>query len=128
MIPAESVLREAAELPSYTYKLSEDSVRGYVDELEAVKQAIYKILMTERYKYVIYGFNYGIELDRVMGKGKSFAKAVLPGIIKEALCADGRISDVGDFEFSDIDKESLKVKFAVQTDFGEISAEVRCDV
>ncbi len=128
MIPAESVIRERAEIPSYTYKLLEENVRGYADGLEAVKQAVYKILMTERYKYVIYGFSYGIELDRIMGKGKAYAKALLPGIIKEALCTDGRISDVGDFEFTDIDKESLKVKITVQTEFGKIEAEVSADV
>ena len=47
---------EVEEQPSFTYKMqTEDNfVRGYTDGLEAVKQAIYKIIMTERYQYVIY--------------------------------------------------------------------------
>ncbi|MCD8159415.1 MAG: DUF2634 domain-containing protein [Clostridiales bacterium] len=128
MIPAESVIQESAEMPSYTYGLAEDYVRGYVDGLEAVKQAIFKILMTERYKYVIYSFNYGAEINKVMGRSKPEAKALLPNIIKTALCTDSRIYDVGDFEFYDIDINSLGVKFTVQTEYGEIDAEVSCDV
>lgn len=129
MVPAVSVIQEASSvMASYTYKLEEDCVRGYVDDLEAVKQAVFKILMTERYKYVIYSFNYGVELDRVMGRGKAEAKALLPGIIKDALLADSRIRDVGDFEFYDVDSSSLGVRFTVLTDYGEISTEVSADV
>lgn len=65
MIPLTAVIQEGEKIPSYTYKLDDTRVRGYVDGSEAVKQAVYKILMTERYKYIIYGFNYGVELDRL---------------------------------------------------------------
>ena len=43
--------------PSNTYKMKieEERVDGkIVDEVEAVKQAVYKILNTERYKHIIY--------------------------------------------------------------------------
>lgn len=43
-----------------TYKLSDTKIEGFVDELEALKQAIYKILSTEQYEYPIYSFKYGI--------------------------------------------------------------------
>lgn len=33
-----------------------------------MKQAIYKILQTERFEYLIYSWNYGIELNAVVGK------------------------------------------------------------
>lgn len=68
MIPASGVfLKRDFELkkqPSKTYKMilkTQDSVRGYTEHLEAMKQAIYKILNTERYQYVMYSWNYGIE-------------------------------------------------------------------
>ncbi len=128
MIPLTAVIQEGEEIPSYTYKLDDTRVRGYVDGSEAVKQAVYKILMTERYKYIIYGFNYGVELDRVIGRGKSEAKAMLPEIIRSALCCDSRISEVNNFEFYDIDKGSLLVKFTVISSEGEIEGEVRADV
>lgn len=128
MLPLNGVISEGEIIPSYTYKLTEENVRGYVDGIEAVRQAVYKILMTERYKYVIYGFNYGVELDRVIGRGKSEAKALLPDIIRSALICDSRISDAGDFEFFDIDKESLLVRFTVSSTEGEITAEVNVSV
>ena len=39
-----------------TYGLSETKIEGFVDELAALKQAIYKILSTEQYEYPIYSF------------------------------------------------------------------------
>lgn len=60
----------AAEQPTKTYKVDFDTgrVAGYVDETEAMKQAIFKILSTERFLYLIYSWNYGIELNAVVGK------------------------------------------------------------
>ena len=49
-------------IPTKTYKmeLEENSNRisGFTDEQDAMKQAIYKIIRTERYKYIIYDWNY----------------------------------------------------------------------
>ena len=49
--------------PSLTYKmdLDGDSVRGLVDEQDAMKQMIFRTLQTERYQYIIYPWYYGIE-------------------------------------------------------------------
>ena len=43
---------EIEEQPTHTYKmnLASELVRGYTDYQEAMKQAIYKILNTERYQ------------------------------------------------------------------------------
>lgn len=48
--------------PSLTYKmdLDGDSVRGLVDEQDAMKQMIFRTLQTERYQYIIYPWYYGI--------------------------------------------------------------------
>ena len=45
---------EIKEQPSLTYKmeLDGDSVRGLVDNREAMKQAIFRILSTERYQHI----------------------------------------------------------------------------
>ena len=63
-------VQTAAEAPSRTYKIDFDAGRvgGFCDETEAMKQAIYKIIQTERFAYLIYSWNYGIELDAVVGK------------------------------------------------------------
>ena len=102
--------------PNFNYKLNieKENIRKNIDNIEAIKQAIYKILMTERYVYTAYNWNYGIELNDLIGKDKSFVKAELPRRIKEALMLDDRIKDVENFSFEDIDKTTLCVTFSVQ--------------
>lgn len=111
--------------PSLTYSLNypeDGEIKGYVDELEAIKQAIYKIINTERYKYIIYSWNYGIELADLFGKPLPYVYAEIQRRIEEALLADDRISKVYDFEFSN-SRGDVLVKFKVDTIFGEIEAE-----
>lgn len=49
-------VQTAAEAPTRTFKIDFDAGRvgGFCDETEAMKQAIYKILQTERFEYLIY--------------------------------------------------------------------------
>lgn len=114
---------EVAGQPSYTFKLDNDSVRGYVDELEAVKQAIYKALLTERYQYVMYSGDYGIETLDLYGQPASYVCAELERRVTEALVCDDRIESVSDFEFDLSKRGSVRVKFNVKTIFGDAAAE-----
>ena len=108
---------------SYKMRLEKERIERTVDGIEAVKQMIYKTLMTDRYKFEIYDWNYGVELDDLLGKPKEFVKAELPRRIEDALIADDRVNEVTDFEFTDIDKTALAVKLTVKTIFGDIEAE-----
>ena len=56
---------EKVTMPSLTWKIwtGKKQVRGTVDEWEAMEQAVHKILQTERYRYAIYDWNYGVELE-----------------------------------------------------------------
>lgn len=118
-------VQTAAEAPSRTYKIDFDAGRvgGFCDETEAMKQAIYKILQTERFAYLIYSWNYGIELDAVVGKSYQVFESEIKRVITEALLADSRITDVTDFEVTQIDKRTASVKFTAETIFGEIPIE-----
>lgn len=116
----------AAEQPTRTYKVDFDTgrVAGFVDETEAMKQAIFKILSTERFAYLIYSWNYGIELNAVVGKKLSRVfKWKSKRVITEALLADSRITDVTDFQVEQIDKRTARVSFTAETIFGEIPVE-----
>ena len=53
---------------TYAMQLDGDRIRGKIDDRKAIEQAIYKILLTERYQYLIYSWNYGIELKDLFGK------------------------------------------------------------
>lgn len=129
MIPsANSILStdlEIEEQPSKNYKMhiAENVVSGLCDELEAMKQVIYKILNTERYQYIIYSWDYGIELLDLYGEPFTYVCPELERRIKEALIQDDRIDDVDGFEFELIDKKTIKVTFTVHTIYGETQEE-----
>lgn len=108
---------------SYKMKLEKERIERTVEGLEAVKQMIYKTLMTDRYKYEIYDWNYGIELDDLIGQPKEFVKAELPRRIEDALIVDDRVEEVTDFVFSNADKTTLAVKFTVKTNIGSVDVE-----
>ncbi len=119
--------------PSKTYDLKYDSERisGKTDKLEAVKQAIYKILCTDRYRHIIYSYNYGVELSGLIGKSYGYVCSVIRQRVTEALMQDDRITDVYNFGFERNRKaRSLLVTFNVDTTEGTVKAqkEVSLDV
>lgn len=129
MIPSSSAfLKQDFEIetqPSRTYKmhLTADIVRGYTDGTEAMKQVIYNILSTERYRYIMYSGNYGVELSDLYGQPVSYVLPELERRITEALTWDRRIESVSDFEFDTSKKGCVHVKFTVHTVFGDIQSE-----
>lgn len=115
---------EVVEQPSYTYRMilptrEDDGTKfnGKTDEIEAVKQAVYKILNTERYTYPIYSWNYGIELVDLFGQPIPWVYPELERRITEALVWDDRINSVTEFEFENV-KNEVHASFTVNTIFG----------
>ena len=104
-----------------------DRISGFVDNMDAVMQAIYLILSTERYQFVIYSWDYGVELLDLYGKPMSYVMAELPRRVTEALVQDNRITDVKDFTFEKIGKV-LKMRFTVITTVGNVSTELEVAV
>lgn len=120
---------EKKTIPSLTWKINEEQgmVRGTVDEQEAMMQAVSKILQTERYRYAIYDWNYGVELEELYGKNVTFVIPELKKRIEEALLADDRVIAVTDFSFQQ-EKGSVTASFLVHTIFGEMRAERTVDI
>lgn len=126
MVPVNNLLMEFKEetAPSFTFFLNkeEGTVRGYCDELEAMEQAIYCILNTERYQCPIYDWSYGVELENLAGMPMDYCTAETERRIKEALLEDDRITGVHSFQFNIPDVGVLAVEFQVDTRFGTIKA------
>lgn len=120
-LPQEIQIREQ---PSNTYRMDLNSqhIRGYIDNLEAMKQAVFKILNTERYLYVIYSWDYGIETLDLYGQDSDYVMVMLQNRITEALLQDTRIQSVNDFSF-DVNRHSIHCTFVVRTIFGDFDAE-----
>lgn len=135
MIPTASILTEEiveTTSPSRTYKIAitftdTDRINGYIDDVEAIKQAIYLILNTERYQFIIYSWDYGIELLDLFGKPMSYVTAELPRRVKEALTQDDRIDNVTDFTFEKEGKK-LHATFTVVTALGSIPTDLEVEV
>lgn len=111
--------------PSLNYKMDAENntVIGKVDESEAMKQVVFKILNTERFKYVIYSQDYGTETEDLLGEPMSFVCSELESRITEALTQDDRIESVSDFNFTLPQKGAVLVTFVVHTVFGDVTAE-----
>lgn len=108
--------------PSLTYKVkyaTDGQINGYTDGLEAVKQAIYKMINTERYEYIVYSWNYGIELLDLFGQPIPYVYAEIQRRITEALLVDDRVLSVYNFKFSN-HRDDVLCTFAVDTVFGSI--------
>ena len=124
MIPTEQVEDfTIEEEPTNTYQLHYDKNRviGMTDELEAMKQAIYKMLSTERYEFLIYSV-YGVELSDLIGKERSFVVPEIERRITDALLEDTRILKVGNFKF-EFNKSKYLVTFEVETIYGDLEIE-----
>lgn len=118
MIP-ESALTEDLEVTK-TYKVLPDKTQGYVDDIEALQQAIYKVLNTEKYEYPVYSFNYGIELENLIGKDIIYVKIEMKRRIQECLLQDERIKSVENFQFN-ITGDEILCTFDVSSIYGDLT-------
>lgn len=128
MIPGTTFISQdfkMEEQPTKTYKLDHinGTARGYTERREAVEQAIYKILSTERYQHIMYSWNYGVELMDLYGEPISYVCPELERRITEALTWDRRIVSVDNFEFDTSKKGEVRVTFTAHTIFGDVPVE-----
>lgn len=116
---------EIEEQPSMTYRMDLEGgrVRGLADGREAVEQAVFRILSTERYRHIIYPWWYGVETQDLYGEPATYACPELERRIREALLTDGRIVSVDDFEFDLGAKGAVRASFTVRTVYGDVRAE-----
>lgn len=118
-----------AQLPTNTLKMDNDTrlIAGYVDGLEAMEQAIRIIRSTERYKYVIHSWNFGVELLDLFGQPIPYVLPEIKRRIREALLQDDRILSVDNFTFQ-TEKNKVFTAFTVTTIFGAVEIEKVVDV
>lgn len=126
MIPEQNanltILEEQIQ-PSRTYHLDLDRKRvaSMIDGHDAIIQAVRKILYTERYAYVIYSSQYGVELDRLIGQEYDFIVSDIKRTLTEALLMDNRIIGLENFEMEKTGLDTMEVNFLVNSTEGEIN-------
>ncbi len=122
-----TAIEQAREQPSLTYRLDFDKKRiiGRVGGVDAVNQCIHKMLMTPRFRCLLYDNQYGSEIKSMIGADditEEFIETELPRMVKDALSVDSRILGIRDFSFAH-DGDSVRIQFAVDTIFGETVVE-----
>lgn len=110
--------------PSKNYNLIVEKNRcvGIIDEIEAMKQAIFLMLSIERYQHIIYSWNYGVELRDLFGMPTSYVASEVKRRIRDCLLQDERINEVDSF-FITTHKHRVHVKYTAHTIFGDIELE-----
>jgi phage baseplate assembly protein W len=110
-----------------TYRMDFDRKRisGMIDGQEAVAQAIWKILSTTRFAYMIYDDQYGCDFFNKINSGLTddFIASDMPAMIEDALSCDPRITGVTDFSYEIISHDSVHVKFVAETIYGDLQME-----
>lgn len=116
-------------IPSRTFQMHHDilTITGSIDEIQAVEQAIYLILNTERYEWLIYSWNYGVELRSLIGMPTQYCIVEIQRRVSEALLQDDRITAVENFEFT-VNKKQVLTTFKVVSIFGEINTEMGVEI
>lgn len=115
---------EEVTLPTLTYQVVNGRVQGMIDEQIAMRQAIDKILRTERFVFPIYDDQYGNDFIELIGKDMPYAKNEVQRMINEALLGDDRVVNVNVDDIEEVDAASLEVKVTVETIFGDFDTEI----
>lgn len=103
-------------------EISDNRILGDCDNIEALKQAVFKLLNTDRYTYPIYSWDYGVQFSDLIGEDIDFVKSEIKRRVTEALLKDDRITEVTDFTFTE-GASSLIVKLNVNSIYGNFDSE-----
>lgn len=111
--------------PTKTYKLNTQTKRiiGFVDENEAMEQAILKSCDTEKMYYDIYTWFYGIELESMVGEDFETVSLMVQDRITQSLQVDDRVITIRDFVIEELNTDECRMYFNCETIFGDIPIE-----
>lgn len=110
------------ETRTYAMDFRHKRIAGFIDDKEAVMQAIWKILSTRRFAHLLYDDQYGLDvLNRInVGLTKQYLDADVPKMVEEALLSDERVVGVSDFRYEILSSDSIHVEFAAITIYGDM--------
>ncbi|WP_144511616.1 DUF2634 domain-containing protein [Bacillus sp. FJAT-22090] len=115
---------EAVAQPTKNYKIhvEKNRIAGFIDEIEALKQAIFLMLSIERYDYIIYSWGFGVEFKDLFGKATSYVLPEIKRRISECLLQDDRILELDNFIF-ETKKGKVHVIYTVHSIYGDFESD-----
>jgi hypothetical protein len=104
-----------------TGQLTGDIVEG----ADAIKIWIYLALKTTRYRYEIYSWDYGNELEGLIGQSysKEFLEIECRRMVEDCLLINDNIESISDFQVT-LQNDRLRIAFTANTKFGEVKIDV----
>ena len=96
-----------------------------VEGVEAIKTWVWLCLQIERYRFPIYTWQYGAELEQYIGKGYSqeYLDIELKSAVEDALKVNPHITGIENFSAT-VDGDKLTMSFKVNTDLGGVEVNV----
>ena len=91
-----------------------------VDGKEAIIQAIYKALDTEKMGYEIYGWLYGLDMEPFIGQDLDYIQTNIQSYIEDCLLQDDRINSIQNLTVEQQEIDSCLITFNVDTTEGII--------
>lgn len=92
-----------------------------VTGLEAIKVWVWKALKTPRYRFYIYSWDYGVEIEDLIGKGysKEYIETESKRMVEDCLVINENITAITDFSV-EISGDKIKTSFKIETLYGDI--------
>ena len=123
--PQEMTLESTGTIPrEYGIDFAKGQLTGKIVEgKEAIKIWIWNCLQTQRFRYPIYSWDYGADMEQYIGRAvsKEFLQTDCENEIRSALLVNPYISDITDFEVDR--KDQMFVSFRAVTKFGEVEVD-----
>ena len=107
------------EQPSLTWYVDPVSrqVKGTADGLQAVAQTVEIILSVERFLWQIYGPDFGMQWQGLIGKDPGYVASELQRRVLDAFSVDSRINGISEFSHS-VEGDTMTVSMTVDTVYG----------
>jgi hypothetical protein len=122
----ETYVEETQTLKEYEIDFETGQLTGNIVEgSAAIKVWIWLAMRTARYRYVIYSWDYGNEIEDLIGKGytDAYIKSEVERIIEDTLLINENISSIADLEVTR-KNDKISVSFTANTLYGEVSMNV----
>ncbi|WP_251455295.1 DUF2634 domain-containing protein [Veillonella intestinalis] len=115
----------AWDFDTNTFKYDSNGRRKTVVENEALKVWIYKALQTERYQYLAYSWQYGIEVKPFIGKVMQVKERYLElkRVIVECLMVNPYIISIDSVDFT-TKEDTVLAEIYLTTVYGEVNVNV----
>lgn len=92
-----------------------------VEGIEAIKVWVWLCLRTQRFRYPIYSWSYGADMEQYIGQGLTveYLETDLKDEIEEALRVNEYITGIEDYNCAQVGS-TVRIQFTVQTTLGSL--------